>query len=260
MDKAEYININQENINAVWREVWKKENAGKEIFRNRFFLEAYPVLKKYFQEKANKIGAKILEVGTGTGRYGLKIAQDFPESKVFLTDILEESLGLSRKLAEGLGVNNVEFKKEDARRMSFPDNEFDLVFSDAVIQHLPGDLTAVREMARVLKPGGRMVLSVVNKRNFHTLYKMLRGRKYEYGYEKSYTRSELRKILEENGLRVKAEDGFYVGYGLYRLKKYHRVFSFLGKAVNKISKILDKFTNRFFSRNFGFEIVIVGEK
>lgn len=260
MDKAKYININQENINAVWREAWKKENAGKEIFRNRFFLEAYPVIKKYFQEKADKIGAKILEVGTGTGRYGLKIAQDFPESKIFLTDILEESLGLARKLAEGWGINNVEFKKEDARRMSFPNNEFDIVFSDAVIQHLPDDLAAVREMVRVLKPGGRIVLSVVNKRNFHTLYKMLKGRKYEYGYEKSYTRSELRKILEENGLRVKAEDGFYVGYGLYRLKKYHRVFSFLGKVINKISKILDKFTNRFFSRNFGFEIVIVGEK
>ena len=71
---------------------------------------------------------------------------------------------------------------------------------------------------------------------------------------------EIIKRFETTGLKIIAIDGFYVGYGLFRLKKYHRIFRFLGGAANRLSRILDKFTGRFFSKKFGFEILAVGEK
>jgi hypothetical protein len=88
----------------------------------------------------------------------------------------------------------------------------------------------------------------------------LTGKEYEYGYEKSFSKQELKEAMEKEGIRSIATDGFYVGYGIFRLRTHHQIFSFLGRVVNRLSKILDKYTNRFFSRNFGFEIVVVGQK
>ena len=248
--------INQETIDGIWKKTWRNDDSSISVVTNRFFVEAYPVFKKYIPSTASRI----LELATGCGRFGVSIAKDFKDSKVYVSDILEESLELAKKLADELDVHNVDFSVQDCMHINFEDNYFDIVFADALIQHLPNDDEVVKEMARVLKPGGRMILAVVNEWNFHTFYKLLMGKKYNYGYEKSYTRKELRRILKNNGIEVAAEDGFYVGYGIFRLKKYHRMFHFLGRAVNRLSKILDKFTRRFFTRNFGFEIVIVGKK
>lgn len=263
MDKKEHINekITQQSINRIWRRFWVSEKKAqlKDLFGHRLFVEGYLVVKKYLPP-----GSKfILEVGGGSGRYGIKFAQNFPGSLIIIVDILEESLELVRRLSHELGLKNVKAKKEDVLRLSFPDNYFDIVFSDAVIQHLPDYKKAVREMTRVLKPDGVLIISVVNFWNFHTLYKFIisiLGKEYEYGYEKSFTKRELKRVARDTGLKVIATDGFYVGYGISRLKKYHRIFHFLGRVINRISKILDKFTKRFVSRNFGFEIIIVGKK
>ena len=254
MNKEEHID--QEGINHIWKRTWREDDSSISVVTNRFFVEAYPVFKKHIPNTASKI----LELATGCGRFGVSIAKDFKDSRVYVSDILEESLGLARKLADELNTHNIEFSVQDCLHINFEDNYFDIVFADALIQHLPQDSDAVKEMVRVLKPGGRVILAVANKWNFHTLYKLLIGKKYSYGYEKSYSKKELRKILKNNGMEIEAEDGFYVGYGLFRLKKYHKMFHFWGRAVNRLSKILDKYTNRFFTRNFGFEIVIVGKK
>ncbi|KKT28951.1 MAG: Demethylmenaquinone methyltransferase [Candidatus Yanofskybacteria bacterium GW2011_GWA2_44_10] len=223
------------------------------------FVEAYPVFKKYIPDTAGKI----LELATGCGRFGVSIAKDFKNSKVYVSDILEESLDLARNLADELDVRNIEFSVQDCLHISFEDNYFDVVFADGVIQLFTNHIDAVSEMVRVLKPGGTLIVAVPNFWNFHTLYKSilpLLGRKFEYDYEKSFKKSELRKAFKDTGLHVQAEDGFYVGYGLFRLKRYHKMFHFWGRAINRLSKILDRFTERFFTRNFGFEIVIVGKK
>ena len=248
--------LNQKTIDQVWKKTWEKGGSILGVVENRFFVEAYPVFKKYIPNKMEKI----LELATGCGRFGVSIAKDFNDSKIYISDILEESLNLARKLADELNVRNIEFSVQDCMHINFEDNYFDVVFADALIQHLPQDSDAVKEMARVLKPGGRLILAVANKWNFHTLYKLLMGKRYSYGYEKSYSKQELRKILKNNGIEIEAEDGFYVGYGIFRLKKYHKMFHFWGRAVNRLSKILDKNTRRFFTKNFGFEIITVGKK
>lgn len=251
----------QENINKIWIKKWEaaREISLKEAFGSRIFPEAFPVIKKYIPNKFENL----LDVGAGTGKYGLKLAQDFPESSIVISDILDESIQLGTRLAAEMGVKNVSFQKDDILASTFPDDHFDVVFSDLVIQHLPDYRKAIREMRRITKPGGRIVVSVVNFWNFHTLYKKLlalAGKEYQYGYEKSFSKQELKEAMGKEGIRIIATDGFYVGYGIFRLRSHHKIFSFLGRVVNRLSKILDKYTNRFFSRNFGFEIVMVGQK
>ncbi len=251
----------QEHINRIWKKKWNaaRDLSSKEIFKSRIFPVAFPVIKKYIPSNTKHL----LDVGAGTGRYGLKLAQDFPESSVTISDILDESLFIPRKVAAEIGLKNVRFEKDDILASSFPDDHFDVVFSDLVIQHLPDHQRAIQEIRRITKPDGKIVIAVVNFWNFHTLYKWLLelvGKEYEYGYEKSFSKWELKAAMEKEGIRIIATDGFYVGYGIFRLRTHHKIFNFLGRIVNRLSKILDKYTNNFFSRNFGFEIVMVGQK
>ena len=257
MDKDK--NLRQEEIDNVWKKTWNVGGSVLGVVTNRFFVEAYPVFKKYIPSTAGRI----LELATGCGRFGISIAKDFKDSKVYVSDILEESLDLARKLASELNVHNIDFSVQDCMHITFEDNYFDVILADGVIQLFLNYEDAVAEMARVLKPGGTLIVAVPNFWNFHTGYKFilkLLGKKFEYDYEKSFKKSELRDAFKKSGLHVEAEDGFYVGYGIFRLKKYHKMFHFLGRAVNRLSKILDKYTARFFTRNFGFEIVIIGKK
>lgn len=262
MDKEKYLNkdFEQGRVNEVWQEVWAESKTDPEkLFANQLFIEGWKVFRKYIPKDAKTI----LEAGGGSGRFGLKITQDFPDGKIVIIDIVDSSLNLIKKLAEEMGLKNVSVCKNDVLSLSFPNNHFDMVFSDAVIQHVPDDRQAVGEMMRVLKPGGVLIISAVNFWNFHTLYKIwlkLAGRQYEYKSERAYSKKELRRLLEDQGMEIIAEDGFYPAYGILRLKKRHKIFKLLGRICNRLTKILDRFTNRFFSKNFGFEIVVMGRK
>jgi len=240
MDKNKHID--QDEVNEVWRKEWQNYLGSNinphKIFLQRLFVEGYPIFKKYIPDNV----IEVLDVGSGTGRYGIRVAQDYPESKVIISDILEESLNIGRAISGKLALDNVHFLKDDILSSSLSDNKFDVIICDVVIQHLPDYVRAIREMKRLAKPGGRILISAVNTWNFHDVYK------------------ELSEIIQGEGLKVVAVDGFYVGYGIYRLKKYCKIFSLLGKIVNRMAKILDGVTGRYFSRNFGFEIVVVGEK
>jgi SAM-dependent methyltransferase len=260
MDKEKPLN--QRVVNAVWSDVWLHERPSRfsDVLTQRLFIEGYPVFKKYIPKDAKKI----LDVGSGTGRYGVSFARDIPDATVYITDILEESLAFARKLAEEAGVKNVVFQKEDAGAFSFPDNFFDVVFADAVLQHLPNRENAMKEMTRVLKPDGVLLVSAVNIWNPpHTAYKKLLGvlrKPYPYGYEKSFSHEELRDLFRRYHVDVIAEDGFYPAYGMYRWKQRYPIFKILGRIANRATKILDSLTGRFISRKFGFEIFCAGKK
>ena len=254
-------NLTQAEINKVWSAVWKKDTHADTyaFFKHRLFIEGYYVFKRHIPRDAKTI----LDVGGGSGRYGIALARDFPNSEVRITDILPESLTVGRRISKSLGVSNVKFEQEDVNALSYPDNSFDVVFCDVVIQHLPESTMAICEMLRVLRPGGRLIVSAANYWNFHTFGKfMLRltDRPYSYGYEKSYSSKNLATLIHECGGQVIARDGFYVAYGIFRLRYIHPAFAIVGKMLNRLITYADQFTDRWFSRHFGFEIFCVASK
>jgi SAM-dependent methyltransferase len=97
----------------------------------------------------------------------------------------------------------------DVRHLPFQDGSFDAIYSMGTIEHFDETERAVREMARVLRPGGRAIVGVPNRHDpflrplFATLLQVTGL--YAYGYEKSYSRRSLRQMLERAGLTVVEE-------------------------------------------------------
>ena len=96
--------------------------------------------------------AHVLDVGCGPGTITLDIAQRVTPGRVVGIDASVEVIEEARRDA-GV-VDNLEFDSGDVYNLQFDDDEFDVVHAHQVLQHLPDPVGALREMARVCRPGG----------------------------------------------------------------------------------------------------------
>ena len=104
----------------------------------------------------NAIGGRVLEVGVGTG---ISLPQYGPNLRVFGTDISERMLRKAKARVADLGLKNVEgLAVMDAEKLEFPDNSFDVVMAQYVVTAVPNPEAALDEFARVLRPGGEIIL------------------------------------------------------------------------------------------------------
>jgi phosphatidylethanolamine/phosphatidyl-N-methylethanolamine N-methyltransferase len=105
---------------------------------------------------AERLGGRILEVGVGTG---ISLPDYSPTSRLTGIDISEPMLRKAQKRVEELGLRNVEgLALMDAERLAFPDASFDVVVAQHVITTVPHPEATLDEIARVLRPGGEIVL------------------------------------------------------------------------------------------------------
>jgi phosphatidylethanolamine/phosphatidyl-N-methylethanolamine N-methyltransferase len=105
---------------------------------------------------AERIGGRILEVGVGTG---LSLPYYSSDNCLCGVDISEPMLGKAKQRVAELGLTNVEaLCVMDAEHLDFPDASFDVVVAQYVITTVPNPEATLDEFARVLKPGGEIVL------------------------------------------------------------------------------------------------------
>ncbi|MDP4286164.1 MAG: methyltransferase domain-containing protein [Bacteroidota bacterium] len=102
----------------------------------------------------------VLDIASGTGEPGLTIATMLTDGKVVLTDLSEDMLAIAREHAAQRGINNIETRVCDVCELPFADNTFDAISCRFGFMFFPDMLLAAKEMARVLKPGGRIATAV----------------------------------------------------------------------------------------------------
>jgi len=123
---------------------------------NRSFAENFLAAFAPIIEGADQTGsATVLDVGTGTARIPIEICQRSDRLRITAIDMSANMLQLAQRNVIEVGLTGkIRLEQTDAKRIAWPDSSFDAVISNSIIHHIPRPIEAMREMLRVLRPGG----------------------------------------------------------------------------------------------------------
>ncbi|MGZ5411281.1 MAG: class I SAM-dependent methyltransferase [Solirubrobacterales bacterium] len=149
-------------LGVVAAALWWRKNPSACPYGQRFWIEApHPLItrERLREVLAVRPGERVLEVGPGTGYYTLDVAGwAGEEGAVDILDIQREMLDHTMERARERGLANITPAQADAAAMPYEDGTFDAAFLVTVLGEVPDQDAALRELARVLKPGGRLVV------------------------------------------------------------------------------------------------------
>jgi SAM-dependent methyltransferase len=142
--------------------LWWRRNPSACPYNQRFWVQApHPFITRdrLREVLSPQPGERVLEVGPGTGYYTLDMAAWVgPEGSVEILDVQQEMLDHTMGGAAQGGVANITPTLGDATQMPYEDGRFDAAYLVTVLGEVPDQDAALRELARVLKPGGRLVV------------------------------------------------------------------------------------------------------
>src|SRR6266511_2227354 len=143
---------------ALW---WRKHPSACP-YSQRFWVEApHPFITRARLREIlePREGERLLEVGPGTGYYSLPVAGWLsPGGSLDVVDVQQEMLDHSVRRAADEGIDNITPALADARELPFDDNTFDGAYLVTVLGEIPEQDAALRELRRVVRPGGRIVV------------------------------------------------------------------------------------------------------
>ena len=142
--------------------LWWRKNPSACPYSQRFWVEApHPFITR---DRLGEIleprpGERLLEVGPGTGYYALPMARALaPDGRLDVLDVQEEMLDHTLARAREQRIANIEPTRADATAMPYEDASFDGAYLVTVLGEIPDQEAALRELRRVVKPGGRIVV------------------------------------------------------------------------------------------------------
>jgi len=190
-----------------------------DLVRRQFGLNAERYVHSYDHSKGESLDRMLeavdpkpdwraLDIATGGGHTALAFAPRVRE--VVATDITQEMLDAAAAFVRAKGVTNVSFQYADACALPFRDSEFDLVTCRVAPHHFPDCATFVREMARVLKPGGTvaMIDNVVPEDKETDDYINAFEKFRDPSHVRALTASEWQRLFEEAGFALNTVEIF----------------------------------------------------
>ena len=156
--------------------------------------------RKFILEKAYPLYGNILEVGTGKGYFTVELTK---EGYNFTSiDISDEEQEFARLNIKYFGFEKlVDFRIENAERLSFDDSSFDIIFSINTIHHLTNPIKVIDELIRIVTFEGKIILSDFTKEGLKIIDKIhtSEGRKHK---AEQMTLSDISSYLESKRFSI----------------------------------------------------------
>ena len=153
------VDSDQERAAVAWQTgVWSRIS---DIYMREIDGRFAPVVEALITRAVLAPGENVLDLGTGTGAVAERAAASVgPNGRVAAVDISPEMLALARQRASALGLGNISLLEGRAERIPAADDSFDVVLACLSLMYVIDRDAAAREIARVLRPGGRFVAAV----------------------------------------------------------------------------------------------------
>ena len=141
---------------AQLRQDWTEGAAGWRKWNAQFVVQSRAATDAIVQAAQVTPGMQVLDLASGTGEPALTLAEAVrPGGHVTATDLVPEMLAITEEFARQRGLMNLTTQPADAEALPFPDQTFDVVTCRFGIMFCPDAGQGLREIRRVLKPGGR---------------------------------------------------------------------------------------------------------
>jgi len=185
---------------------WYPESLAEPLYEH--YREQLRWVLEQFDAAVRQQGKRVADVGTGKGRFAISFALQGAE--VYALDISREMLERARRDAQTAGVQ-VHYLQGDAENLPYPDHSFDLVVCMETIMHVPHPGKLLRELARLVRPDGQVLVSMTNKYRINalarlpeTLYQRLRPARQTGTprYMWAYSVPTFRCLIRQAGLEI----------------------------------------------------------
>jgi ubiquinone/menaquinone biosynthesis C-methylase UbiE len=144
---------------------WWRKNPSACPYKQHFWLEVpHPFLTRARLRRilAPQPGERVLEVGPGTGYYSLDVAEQIaPDGVLDILDVQQEMLDHTMRKASERHITNIVPTHGDAQELPYPDETFDAAYMTVTLGEVPDQDAALRELRRVLKPSGRLIVGEI---------------------------------------------------------------------------------------------------
>jgi 2-polyprenyl-3-methyl-5-hydroxy-6-metoxy-1,4-benzoquinol methylase len=168
--------------------VMSQAQEAYEAWHDRFDVDAesdapwHLLVKTHLDSKRDIAGKRILEIGCGRGGFACWVAQRTAHpAEIIAADFARSAVGKGRAFASSRGIQRITWEVGDIQSIGHADMSFDTVVSCETIEHVPDPRCAILELARVLKPGGRLFLTTPNYLGMMGVYRgymRMTGRRY----------------------------------------------------------------------------------
>lgn len=153
------MNANDVDSALAWQAgIWDRMS---DVYQREIDRRFAPVIEGVVSRAGLAPGSRVLDLGTGTGSIAMRALPDVGSSGEILgVDISPDMLAIARNRAAAIGAGNVRFEIGRAEELPAGDASFDAVLASLSLMFALDRDAAAREIARVLKPGGRFVAAV----------------------------------------------------------------------------------------------------
>ena len=167
--------------------LWLRRHPGAVPYGARFFL-ALPRRRLHWRQLVDRLqldgGERLLEVGPGTGYYSLPVAASLENGTLEVLDVRPEFAEHVRRRAQAASIDNIRATVGDGSILPYADDSFDAGFLVTVLGEIPDQEAALRELLRVLRPGGHLIVgeSLASGDPHHVSFHTLKARAEAAGF------------------------------------------------------------------------------